>query len=129
MEKHTNPIEFDAKPNEKAIDPSEYAKRIAELNDRFRQTYWGGKVMTTQGVDQLDELTSIKLFSAVMHYDEFTEGDDPYGEHDFGKVVIDGQTFFWKIDYYDTRMEYGSEDPANPHVTTRVLTIMLASEY
>lgn len=40
MEKHTNPIEFDAKPNEKAIDPSEYAKRIAELNDRFCPMLW-----------------------------------------------------------------------------------------
>lgn len=115
--------------NEKAIDSREYAKRIAELNDRFRQTYWGGKVMTTRGVDMLDELISIKLFSAVMHYDEFNEGDDPYGEHDFGKVVIDGQKFFWKIDYYNNTMDGGSEDPANPDVTTRVLTIMLASEY
>ena len=102
---------------------------IAALNDRFRQTYWGGNIMTTRGVDELDELTSIKLFSAVMHYDDFSEDNDPYGEHDFGKVVIDGQDFFWKIDYYDPTMTFGSENPADPSVTTRVLTIMLASEY
>lgn len=108
---------------------TDQTRTIAALNDRFRQTYWGGAVMTTRGVDMLDELTSIKLFSAVMHYDEFTEDDDPYGEHDFGQIIIDGQKFFWKIDYYDARMEYGSEDPTNPDVTTRVLTIMLASEY
>jgi hypothetical protein len=103
--------------------------KIAALNDRFRQTYWGGAVMITRGVDMLDELTSIKLFSAVMNYDDFTEENDPYGEHDFGQIIIDGQKFFWRIDYYDARMEYGSEDPTNPDVTTRVLTIMLASEY
>jgi len=129
MEKHTNPIEFDAKPNEKAIDPSEYAKRIAQLNDRFRQTYWGGKVMTTCGVNELSEALQHRLFRAVAEYDDFDWRNDPHGEHDFGKVEIDNHEFFWKIDYYDARMEYGSEDPANPDVTTRVLTIMLASEY
>jgi hypothetical protein len=129
MEKHTNPIEFDANPNEKAIDPSEYAKRIAQLNDRFRQTYWGGKVMTTCGVNELPEDIQARLFRAVAEFDDFDWRNDPHGEHDFGKVEIDNHEFFWKIDYYDARMECGSEDPANPDVTTRVLTIMLTHEY
>ena len=44
-------------------------------------------------------------------------------------MVIDGTMLFWKIDYYDKQVEYGSEDPADPAKTTRVLTIMLADEY
>ena len=104
-------------------------KIIAALNDRFRQTFLGGKVMITSGVIELPEATRARLFAAVMHSDKFEPGNDPYGEHDFGKVVIDGQDFFWKIDYYDHTLNFGSENPADPAITTRVLTIMLASEY
>jgi len=31
--------------------------------------------------------------------------------------------------YYDKELQYGSENPADPAVTTRILTLMLASEY
>ena len=36
---------------------------------------------------------------------------------------------FRKIDYYDRATEAGSPDPADPAVTTRVLTLMRADEY
>lgn len=105
------------------------ATTIAALNDRFRQTFWGGQVLVTDEVSALSELTRIELFRSVQLYDNFVQDNDPYGEHDFGKVVVGGQDFFWKISYYDLRMEFGSENPADPTITTRVLTIMLASEY
>ena len=41
----------------------------------------------------------------------------------------DGETIFFKIDYLDKAMAAGSPDPADPLVTTRVITIMLAEEY
>ena len=61
--------------------------------------------------------------------DAFCEDNDPYGEHDFGAFEVEGEKLFWKIDYYDKALEHGSEDPADPTRTTRVLTVMLASEY
>ncbi len=111
------------------LDTATTTTKIAALNDRLRQTYWGGKVMTTPGINDLPEDTQLAIFRAVMEYDDFTEANDPHGEHDFGKVVVSGVSCFWKIDYYDHTLTWGSDEPANPDVTTRVLTIMRASEY
>lgn len=111
------------------IDRMDYREQIGRLNDRLRQTFWGGKIMTTPGVNELQEEMQAALFRTVAEYDEFTADNDPHGERDFGCITIAGEKFFWKISYYDARMEYGSEDPANPEMTTRVLTIMCADEY
>jgi len=62
-------------------------------------------------------------------FDEFSQANDPYEEHDFGALDVDGHRVFFKIDYYDTKLEWHSPDPANPEVTERVITIMLAEEY
>lgn len=102
-------------------------EKIAQLNDQFRSSFLGGKVLLTCGVNEhpLRE----QVITAVRTFDEFTEGDDPHGEHDFGAVEIEGETFFWKIDYYDETMNYLSTDPADPTITNRVMTIMRADEY
>lgn len=67
--------------------------------------------------------------SKVATFDDFSADNDPHGEHDFGTFEFAGEHFFWKIDYYEPSLEYGSEDPADPTKTTRVLTLMLAKEY
>ena len=103
--------------------------KISELNDNFRKTGRGGKIITTAGVlAQSDEIMR-EVMEKIKTFEDFTEGDDPYGEHDFGAVVHDGQKYFFKIDCYDKDFECGSEDPANALITNRVLTIMLAEEY
>jgi hypothetical protein len=48
---------------------------------------------------------------------------------DFGSFEIAAVSYFFKIDYYATDMEGGSENPADPDKTVRVLTIMRADEY
>ena len=62
-------------------------------------------------------------------YDDFCQANDPYGEHDFGAFEAEGHTIFFKIDYLDSALMFHSPDPADPAVTERVLTIMLAEEY
>jgi hypothetical protein len=105
------------------------AERIRELNDRLRKTFAGGQVVTTAGVAALPEEVKRKIFEKVQTFDCFTSNNDPHGEHDFGAFEIEEQQFFWKIDYYDERMKWGSDDPSDPTKTTRVLTIMLSQEY
>lgn len=105
------------------------AERIRDLNDAFRQSFAGGKIMMTAGIAAMTEEMRAKVFDRVRTFETFNTDNDPRGEHDFGNFEIDGHKLFWKIDHYDAAMEYGSEDPADPAKTTRVLTIMLASEY
>jgi hypothetical protein len=104
-------------------------EKIRALNDAFRTTMTGGRVVMTAGVDALPNDVKAMVIRKVATFSDFTPDNDPHGEHDFGNFEVAGQKFFWKIDYYDAAMEFGSDDPADPTVTTRVLTIMLASEY
>lgn len=103
--------------------------RIRALNDAFRRSFVGGKVMMTRGVATLPESTKVAILDRVRTFDAFNEGDDPYGEHDFGALEVDGERVWFKIDYYDRAMEFGSTNPAEPDVTTRVLTLLLPDEY
>jgi len=50
-------------------------------------------------------------------------------ERDFASIEYRGQKVWLKVDYYDGALEFGSEDPADPSVTTRVLTILLPSDF
>jgi hypothetical protein len=107
---------------------AERSARIRGLNDAFRKSMIG-RVFMTAGVDALPTDVKAMVIRRVATFDDFTPDNDPYGEHDFGAFDLAGHKFFFKIDYYDAAMEFGSEDPAEPSKTTRVLTIMLASEY
>jgi len=103
--------------------------RIRSLNDTLRTTLLGGKIMMTQGVSVLGPDRLSRLIERLRTFDQFEEGNDPYGEHDFGAFDQDGQTYFWKIEYYDPSLSYHSEDASDPEKTARVLTIMRADEY
>ena len=126
-----------------SADTSSRSERIARLNDRARQAM--GLVcvaVATEGFLALPKEDQSRVRELVETFDAFTPDNDPYGERDFGAIYQDGdgrwttarpalpaETVFWKIDAYDRDLRFGSEDPADPAVTRRVLTMMLASEY
>jgi hypothetical protein len=104
--------------------------KIAELNDLARTAMGvAGRVYQTEGIAALSPAAQSRIREKVELFNDFTPGNDPHGERDFGAFDHEGVKVFWKIDYYDKACEYGSDDPSDPGQTTRVLTIMLASEY
>jgi hypothetical protein len=109
--------------------PRERMLRIRALNDRFRRTGVGGRQLITPGINEMGLADMLIIRQMVAQYDDFSEDNDPHGEHDFGCLTYGGEKIFWKIDYYDETLTWGSPDPTDPAVTTRVLTIMLAREY
>lgn len=105
------------------------AARIAGLNDRLRRSGLGGQVVVTAGVMAEGPGFIHEAMRAVRAFDAFTEDNDPCGERDFGSVEVGGKRLLWKVDYHDRALAQGSPDPADPTVTTRVLTVLLAEEY
>jgi len=108
---------------------AETTDRIRQLNDDFRRTFSGGKVVMTAGVNALPDADKAAVLRMVQAFDAFNRENDPHGEHDFGTIDLAGESYFFKVDYYSPDMEGGSEDPSDPEKTTRVLTIMRADEY
>lgn len=105
------------------------SQRIAQLNDALRKTFSGGKVMLTAAVDSLDSAAKAEVLSAVRTFDNFDGDNDPHQEHDMSFFEAKGERYFFKVDYYDKSLEHGSEDPADPEQTIRVLTIGKADDY
>ncbi|MFC4594567.1 DUF3768 domain-containing protein [Sphingobium tyrosinilyticum] len=121
-------------------------ERIRTLNDLARKNPGvAGRAVMTAGFAAREDLDHHAAITLIMAFNQFDEGNDPHGEHDFGAIyrLPSGEwvprrpedkkpiaeTIFWKIDCYDNALEFGSEAPWDAERTTRVLTIMLASEY
>ena len=107
----------------------ETTEKVRQLNDIFRSTLIGGKILLTTGVAELQPELVKELLKQISEYQDFNKDNDPYCEHDFGALKLSVHKFFFKIDYYDKSYKYGSEDPTDPNVTARVMTVMLAEEY
>ena len=102
---------------------------IRRLNDELRKTLIGGLAVITPSVAALGQESVERIVKTIALFDDFHHANDPHQEHDFGAFESEGAQLFFKIDYYDKSLASGSPDPADPAVTERVITIMLAHEY
>ena len=112
-----------------AADDLPRVEQIAKLNDRLRITGTGGAIMITQNVQRVTGFDANVLAAALAGFEGFDPDNDPHGERDFGEISLWGYDLLWKIDYYNLDLKFGSNDPADPAVTSRVLTVMLASDW
>src|SRR5437588_2602877 len=104
-------------------------EQIRTLNDDLRQHLGSGVAVITPGVAALGAEAVARIVKTIAVFDDFCHANDPHEEHDFGGFDADGHSVLFKIDYYDESLSYHSPDPADPSVTKRVITIMLAEEY
>lgn len=102
---------------------------IRELNDSFRTSFIGGKVMLTLGIRAKSDIEQTEILERVVNFNDFNKNNDVYGEHDYLSFDYKGEKIIAKIDYYDQNYRFMSDNPADPTITNRVLTIMTASEF
>lgn len=104
-------------------------QQIAALNDRLRRDGLGGRIVMTRSVAALSPDDLAALILALRDFTAFDDGNDPYGEHDFGRIAHRGTDYFFKIDTYaDPTLSEGADDPLSP-AAVRVLTLMRADDY
>ena len=102
---------------------------IRKLNDAFRTSFIGGKVMLTLGIRAKSDIEQTEILERVVNFNDFNKNNDVYGEHDYLSFDYKGEKIIAKIDYYDQNYRFMSENPADPTITNRVLTIMTGAEY
>jgi hypothetical protein len=103
--------------------------RIRALNDALRRCGRGGRIMITAGLEARSSEQIARVLAAVAAFDNFSDDNDPYGEHDCALLRVDGIQVLFKIDYFDRDLTFHSPDASDPAVTERVMTVMLAEEY
>lgn len=71
--------------------------KIQKLNDSFRTSLSGGKVMITRGISLLPSEDGNNIVKQVQSFNSFNKNNDPYGEHDFGVFDFKENRIFGKL--------------------------------
>jgi len=110
-------------------DKQDRTARIRELNDAFRRTFAGGRMMMSASVAALPEIVRSAAWLMVSEFSDWGTDNDPHHEHDFLSFELCNRQFLWKCDYHNKALDGGSEDPSDPEQTVRVGTLMLVEDY
>ena len=107
---------------------------IAQLNDRARlgrdrKAKIGITRSCIAAFADPGSIEGILIQSALMKAFAKATFSEDSPERDFASIEFNGRKIWMKIDYYDNDMIYGSDDPTNPDVTIRLITIMLPEDY
>ena len=111
------------------------AETVARLNDRARLGFdRSARIVITRTC--LASFSTGDSASAILAQAELLNAmrkhafdNDAHGERDFGEFQVRERRVWFKIDYYDLALEYGSNDPSDASKTRRVITIMLPEDY
>lgn len=110
-------------------DIDQWKAQVRDLNDQFRRDRNGGYYRLTKSMVALGYEKCTEVLLAIAEYDGFTPDNDPPGLHDFGCITLDGELYFWNIDYLDKSVTKESPDPADASVTVRFLEIMSSADF
>jgi hypothetical protein len=116
------------------IDYEPYtSEQLAHINDTIRMNLCklrcnlkvdgviGQLMFTRNAIEALGDNITV-LLQEIGSFNDFNKDNDPHKEHDFGKIVLFGRTWFWKFDYYEKSIRSFGHD-------VHLLTIMEASDY
>ena len=75
------------------------AARIRELNDQLRCKATGGRIVITCGIEALGADGVRNVLVSVAKFDDFTEDNDPWGEHDCAVLTVHGRRIIFKAEH------------------------------
>lgn len=83
---------------------SEHSRQIAALNDALRNSFNSGILVLIARIQALPEEVQVEILYKVRTFDDFTPGNDPPVERDFGSLTVRVHRVFLDLDYYDLSM-------------------------
>lgn len=75
----------------KKVKTNDTTKQIASLNDTSRKSLRSGWIVHMQEIAVLLLEDQKKIIEKVRLFDNFSEANDTYGEHDFGSIECEVQ--------------------------------------
>jgi Protein of unknown function (DUF3768) len=100
---------------------------IRRLNDEFRTTFRGGRILFTGSVAALPAMVKAALLGQIASFISFQGNASE--ERDYGSFEYCNREISWKIEYWDLNLVKLSEDPADPAKTNRPMIVGLRQDW